>query len=463
MTQGLQPSPFTPRPFDVPPPSRDAIYAVLTPPGEAAIATILLDGDRTLARLKGVFRSKQEPSFRTPGQLVLGRVVGAQGELVDEAIAAPVAPEKSGTALEQVELSCHGGVGACEGVVKALEAAGFRAARPGELLARGHRAGRLSLPAIEARLRLSVAATARQAEFLLAHAVFQERWERLGLAAALGARQRQIEWREGLFRAAAEARAQAAPGRRLLKSHRVVLAGPVNAGKSTLGNRLLRSDESIVSPVPGTTRDRLERPAELRGLAVLLSDTAGLREVAGEVGEAEIEREGQARARAAAGSADVVLIVVDGSRAPSEAECEQAEALAAGNSGTDQTSGLSPNSPRRVLLVLNKADLGTNAEAEGLSFALAAAPVRVSALTGGGLGELEAAIETALLGPGAPEAGAPFTARQVRHVAALHAGLQEALDATEVIGHIRALVGTRPNEAELGAVFREFGEDCGTA
>ncbi|MBI3832574.1 MAG: 50S ribosome-binding GTPase [Planctomycetes bacterium] len=439
----------------LPPHDRAPVYEVLTPAGQGAIATLLLDGDGAVEALGPLFRSRQALDPNVRGQLVLGRIVDASGRVVDEAVAAPIPKEESETGCEQVELSCHGGVGATQGVCATLEAAGFRATQPGELFARGHRAAKLSLPTIEARLRLPQAATMRQAGMLLNVQAFQSRWERHGLDAALGSRERRPDWREGLHRAAAEALDQIDASLRLLRTHRVVIAGPVNAGKSTLSNRILRADASIVSATPGTTRDLLERPAGLRGLSLLLTDTAGLREhispsISAGASDAEVEKEGQARARRAAEHADLVLVVLDGSRVPSDDEMAATEALAV----------------RPHLLVLNKSDQGTNAEAAGFAFALGDAPLAVSALSGDGLAALENAIERALFGLNAdgdaaalPAAGAPFTERHRRVLVSLKEGLEQGLDGSALVGHIRSLVGTRPNEEELAAVFAEAGRE----
>jgi len=481
----------------LPPPSRDPIFELVTPPGEGAIATFLLDGAELHLALPLVFRSKRPISFKETGQLVLGEVVDTEGRLADEAVAAPIRAEDSETANPQVELSCHGGLGACELVRQALLGAGFREAHDLELLARGHRAARVSLPAIEARLRLARNPTARQAEFLLGVQAFQGKWERLGHEAALGCRERRDDWRPKLLAAAQADLAQAPAALNLLRTHRVVIAGPVNAGKSTLANRLLRTEASLVSPEPGTTRDLLERPAVLCGLSLLLCDSAGLRRLrkggnqaiepwhgqplplaarangipdqdaqntsehltgdgrdaratsglgarqmaTGEpeaVSHAEIEAEGQRLARLAASTAGLVLIVLDGSRPPGEDEIAAAQELA----------------QRPALLALNKADLGAHTDAAGLGFALNVPAFKVSALSGMGLDELESSIERTLLG-GVPAEATPFTARQRHWLERLQLGLEKGLDGPALIGHIRNLVGTRPNEEELAAVVRE--------
>ena len=89
----------------------------------------------------------------------------------------------------------------------------------------------------------------------------------------------------------------------------VVLAGPVNAGKSTFLNLLARRPAAIVSALPGTTRDSIEVGIEIAGIPVLVKDTAGWRQT-----DDPIEKEGIERARQAAADADVLVFVVDGSQ-----------------------------------------------------------------------------------------------------------------------------------------------------
>src|SRR2546429_302998 len=112
----------------------------------------------------------------------------------------------------------------------------------------------------------------------------------------------------GLIRPLGEeiSKAGAGHGERLREGLRVAIAGPPNAGKSTLFNRLARREAAIVSPFPGTTRDVLELHLDLGGYPVTVLDTAGIRET-----KNQVEREGVRRANEQAGSADLVLWVVD--------------------------------------------------------------------------------------------------------------------------------------------------------
>ncbi len=428
----------------LPPENDDLIQVTLTPPGEGAITTVLLDGKEAIEHAQKFFKGKRSIQRRDSEQLLLSGLHDPEGQWVDEVVLAPCAAEDSKTGNEQLEVSCHGGVGVSEAVRRALENAGFRKGLPWELEVRAHRRGRLPLPTLEAGIRLARVRTERQTAILLGHDALRERWERLGMEAALGARTKNIAWREKLHQAAIRGMQQCLASLRLLKNHSIAICGPANAGKSTLSNRLLRSDESIVHDQPGTTRDRLVRPATIRGLSVDLIDSAGLRtlalhENALQEKEFHIEREGQARATRAALDADLVLMVLDASRPPDQDTYDVMETLSKGS----------------FLLVLNKVDLGIHAETEAVAFALETSPLNISALEGLGLDELEGQIEQKLLGDSPPEKGAPFTSRHLKQLGALKTGLEAGRQAPELINHIRWITGTRPNETELAEVLRD--------
>jgi tRNA modification GTPase len=417
--------------------SRQPIYSRVTGRGAGGIATLLLDGDETLLRFEPRFASKRKLTLND-GELQYGRVLDSAGKVVDEVVVATLSTKKSPTGNLQIELSCHGGEGSVAAVEAVLRDAGFAEARGTELLERAHLNGKLSLIALEARVRLAAAATARQASFLLGTHVLQEKWERLGFDMALGLREKRTDWRETIVNAADAAIEGAAAARALLRQHTLTIVGPVNAGKSTLANLLARAERHIVSAEPGTTRDKLDTPLDIRGLNVLLSDTAGLRESTD-----AIEQEGQRRARDAAQSADLRLLVLDGSRTPGDAELELIKTVAA-------------QGP--VILVLNKKDLGLDDTALGLGFTLGREPCAISAQNGDGLKELEDQIEARLLGgtTNAPSPDAPFTTRQVGRLKLLREGLMGSEHGMDVIVHLRKLVGTRPDGEEMEQVIREL-------
>lgn len=414
---------------------RKPVFVRATGHGSGGIATLMLDGYGVKSLLKPRVKSKRDLFEAQTGDLIFARLVNSAGALIDEVVLAPIGRTETATGNEQIEMSCHGGAGSVGAVEETLIESGFERGRGTVLLERAHLNSKLSLIAIEARLRLAEAATARQADFLLGHTKFQHDWERLGFDMALGMRNRDAAWRDKFLAITGGLLPRIRAGAALLATHQIAIAGPVNAGKSTLSNLLAREQRHIVSPIPGTTLDRLETPVAIRGLNVLLSDTAGIREPSGNV-----EQEGQRRGRDAADKADLRLIVLDGSKAPSDSDMALIE------KGAELG---------RTMLVLNKSDLGIDSAAGGLGFLAGQEPLLVSAQTGAGLDELERAIESALLEGDGPAPHTPFTRRQIDLVERLHAGLLAGADANELLVYLRKLVGTRPNPAELAVVLAE--------
>jgi tRNA modification GTPase len=129
---------------------------------------------------------------------------------------------------------------------------------------------------------------------------------------------------QGLRDEIAEALAGAARGERLRDGLVVAIAGPPNAGKSTLLNRIARREAAIVSPIPGTTRDVIEVHLDLDGYPVTLLDTAGIRD-----SDDPVEQEGVRRARQRASEADLVLWVYDAQDDPAQSEASPLSGLVA--------------------------------------------------------------------------------------------------------------------------------------
>ncbi|WP_176592306.1 tRNA uridine-5-carboxymethylaminomethyl(34) synthesis GTPase MnmE [Sphingobium sp. EM0848] len=233
------------------------------------------------------------------------------------------------TGEDLAELHCHGGRAVIAAVEEALGALpGLRRAEPGEFTRRAFANGRMDLNAVEGLSDLLAAETQQQrrAALLMAEGHFSRRidgWRRsvLELSALTEAAldfsdeddvpDASIEARIGneICALAGEVAAilTAPSAERLRDGVRVVLAGPPNAGKSTLLNRLVGRDAAIVSDIAGTTRDRIEVPAALGGVAFLFTDTAGLRLEAGDA----IEAIGMDRARLALEAADIIVWLGD--------------------------------------------------------------------------------------------------------------------------------------------------------
>jgi tRNA modification GTPase len=302
----------------------DTIFALSSGRPPAAIAVVRVSGPRAgnaLAALIGRVPEARRAALakvRDPGS----------GEIIDEALALWFPGPNSETGEDTAELQVHGGRAVIAAVLAALGCIeGLRPAEAGEFTRRAFANGHLDLTEVEGLADLIGADTEaqrRQAYRQLKGALGDraERW-RKEVIAALALVEAGIDFSdEGdvpatlmqQARAAAEAllaeiRAALADGRRgerLREGLVVAIAGPPNAGKSTLLNRLAQREAAIVSPHPGTTRDVIEVQLDLGGYPVVLLDTAGIRTTADPV-----ENEGVNRARGRIAAADLVLWVVE--------------------------------------------------------------------------------------------------------------------------------------------------------
>jgi tRNA modification GTPase len=342
------------------------LVALLTPPGRGALAVVGVAGRRACELADGLFcRQRGLPLVARP----------------DRSIAVGIWPALPGSAGEQLlvvrqaanrlEIHCHGGAAAAEAVLASLEARGaVRLPWPDWLAATGADA-----IALEARQMLAVAAGPRAARILGRQ-----------FSGALAAELARLDGLAVTERGPAVARLLrgARVGLRLTEPWRVVVAGPVNAGKSSLVNALAGHARSIVSAEPGTTRDLVTSRLVLGGWEVELVDTAGGR--ADLAAASATERAGIVRAAEATDAADLVLQIVPADSPP-------------------------PTSGPREIVVITKADLVS----EGNWPATAAV---TSAITGQGIAALEARIAAALVPedhaePGLLDGPVPFTPRQV--------------------------------------------------
>jgi len=229
-------------------------------------------------------------------------------------------------------------------------------------------------------------------------------------------------------------------GRILQEGALAVIVGEPNVGKSSLLNALLREDRAIVAPTPGTTRDLIEAQCNVRGLPVRLIDTAGQRDSTDPV-----EIEGNRRARALLPNAQLLLHVVEAHQPYAATKIELPE-----------------NIPS--LLIANKSDLGRHAS-------LPSDAIFISALTGEGIGDLEAKIEAALVADVADETETVLTinARQNATLQRAAQALERALEALrgsgleivsielrDALHDLAEVIGETSNEDILTRLFQNF-------
>ena len=299
------------------PPMADTIVALSSGRPPAAIAIVRTSGPDALTAAERVAGAL--PAAR---QAVLRQLCNpSDGSVIDQAILLRFDAPNSATGEDIVEYQCHGGRATVDALIGALIAQpGIRLAEPGEFTRRALANGRIDLTEAEGLADLLTAETELQ--------------RRSAMARAGGALRRRLDdWRERLLALAAQAEVSidyadeedgaghhdlrqpaqklAAEMQALLEAPRieplrdgvrVAVAGPPNAGKSSLVNALAQSEKAIVTDIPGTTRDLIEVPIAIDGIPFILVDTAGLRE-----SDDVVEAIGIGRARDEALNADLVL------------------------------------------------------------------------------------------------------------------------------------------------------------
>jgi tRNA modification GTPase len=445
----------------------DTIAAISTPPGEAGVGIVRLSGPGALEVAGRIFFS---PKGRKPRshRVVYGFVRDPEtGEQVDEVLLNFMRAPHSYTREDVVEINCHGGVFPMRRVLELTLRHGARLAGPGEFTKRAFLNGRLDLAQAEAVLDLIRAKTEaserialEQLRGALSGRINSLRERVLGVCAHVEAYidfpEEDIETgsMEEMKKLVREVMDEAASlsgsfdeGRIFREGVKTAIVGRPNVGKSSLLNALLLRDRAIVTEMPGTTRDVIEECLNIKGLPLVVMDTAGIRE-AHDMAEAE----GVRRSLMAIEDADLVIVVLDGN-VPLN----------------DEDGGLIGRvKEKNSIIAVNKSDLLP--ALEDLS-GLGLDAVRVSAKTGEGIDELKelvfgSCIKTpAALGDGvmvtnlrhkealdasARFLGAALEAFDTRPVEIISMELREALDRLgEIVGHVTT-------EDILDRIFSEF-------
>lgn len=426
------------------------IAAVATAPGEGAIAVIRISGPQTIPIAAAIFSGPV--ATYTTHTAHYGNILSASGEVLDSVLLLVMKGPRSYTGEDTVEISCHGGSLVTRRVLERIFEAGARPAEPGEFSLRAFLNGKIDLAQAEAvqaliaaKSELALDQATRQLAGALSHTISAFQKELTNIAAILEA------WvdfpEEGLEFAAFDElterllvvrtqmeslQATFHEGKILHEGVSLCLLGAPNVGKSSLMNALLGKERAIVTNIAGTTRDVLEDDLRLGGLHVKLLDTAGIRET-----EEVVEQEGIRRSRQAMMEADVVLLVLDASRALSAEDRALLDAV--------------PKS--KTVLVWNKIDVAR--DTEEIAWPL---QVRISAKERRGLDELRSAVHRVLWKDGLPNKS-EVAITKLRHYTALQGAIQAV---SAVIDGLRRRVSAEFVAADMRTALSELGTIIGT-
>jgi tRNA modification GTPase len=427
-------------------PTSDRIVALATPAGISALALLRVSG--------GDLRALAEVCLGltpAPRAARLARYRDREGAVLDEVVATYFPAPRSYTGEDVLELSCHGNPFIVQRMLEDLQARGCRPALPGEFTQRAFLNGRMDLTQAEAVMEVIAARSERAlaaAQAQLGGALGRQMAALVDALVGAAARiEAQLDFPEDdlpaedraeiaaiLERVAAGA-AQLLATRRygdlLREGIRTVIVGEPNAGKSSLLNQLVGLDRALVSPEPGTTRDYIEERVVLGPHSLRLIDTAGLNPA-----PSPLEARGMGHTREQARQADLLLLVLDVNRPTPAFVGESGDLFRA----------------EQTVVVLNQIDRLDGTERAVPPPGLPV--VRISALTGAGLGELRDAIVRTADRWQPAEIGADRIAINARHAQALEDGLQ-------CLANARALLAAHGASELIASEIRGALAACG--
>ncbi|MGI6403522.1 MAG: tRNA uridine-5-carboxymethylaminomethyl(34) synthesis GTPase MnmE [Oscillospiraceae bacterium] len=448
------------------------IAAISTPSGVGAVGMIRLTGKEAFEVAGRIFKPYDpRRSIEKLGGYTgaLGKIYRLDGTPVDEAVAFVYRSPKSYTGEDVVELCCHGGPWAVRQVLRLCLEAGASPAGPGEFTRRAFLNGKMDLAqaegvmdlvsargeaALRAALSIREGSLSKQADAfcqaLLEQSSHIAAWsdypEEDLIPVDPAELQKALE--DVLFELQTLLK-KGEQGRLIREGAATAIIGKPNVGKSTLMNLLTGAERSIVTQIPGTTRDVVEETVTVGGILLNLMDTAGIRET-----EDAVEKIGVERSLSRLQSADLILAVFDGSDELSEQDVKLLELLRG----------------KHCIGVVNKNDLPSRADRQKIQQALGKV-VEISAYTGTGRDQLEQAILEALeLHHIDTTAAMAMGERQMDCLRKAEQCIQEALEALEqgmtldavgvcldaALDSLLALTGKRVTEAVVDQVFSRF-------
>ena len=448
----------------------DTIAAISTPSGEGGIGIIRISGDKSFEILDKIFNTKNPNRDLGFYKFNYG-FIHDNGKIVDEVMAVRMKAPKTYTCEDVVEINCHGGHLISEKVLELVLKNGARHAEQGEFTKRAFMNGRIDLSQAEAVMDIIQGKTEKSISLSLeqlrgdlrdkigsfkkalldvtAHVNVVLDYPEEGIYDPLPSNLRKNL--ENVYAEADRLISSYDKGKKIKEGIKTVIAGKPNVGKSTLLNSLLKEERAIVTHIPGTTRDVIEEIINIKGIPLVLTDTAGIRKT-----EDIVENIGVEKSKKFIENADLVLLVLDASR---ELESEDREVIQE-----------IQNNNKKTIVLLNKIDLERKIELDefGLENIL-----EISAKDNIGIEDMEERIYSYIVEEKVEDSSEKLIITNIRHKTALEktkdairnifetidAGMPMDLisvDLKEALDSLSEITGEISSEDILDHVFGNF-------
>ena len=448
----------------------DTIAAISTPRGEGGIGIIRISGDKSFEILDKIFNTKNPNRDLGFYKFNYG-FIHDNGKIVDEVMAVRMKAPKTYTCEDVVEINCHGGHLISEKVLELVLKNGARHAEQGEFTKRAFMNGRIDLSQAEAvmdiihgkteksislsleqlrgDLRDKIASFKKALLDVTAHVNVVLDYPEEGIDDPLPSNLR--ENLENVYAEADRLISSYDKGKKIKEGIKTVIAGKPNVGKSTLLNSLLKEERAIVTHIPGTTRDVIEEIINIKGIPLVLTDTAGIRKT-----EDIVENIGVEKSKKFIENADLVLLVLDASR---ELESEDREVI-------EEIQ----NHNKKTIVLLNKIDLERKIELEEFNLENI---LEISAKDNIGIEDMEERIYSYIVEENVEDSSEKLIITNIRHKTALETtkgalrNIFETIDAgmpmdlisvdlKEALDSLSEITGEISSEDILDHVFGNF-------
>ena len=448
----------------------DTIAAISTPRGEGGIGIIRISGDKSFEILERIFNTKNPNRDLGFYKFNYG-FIHDNGKIIDEVMAVRMKAPKTYTCEDVVEINCHGGHLISEKVLELVLKNGARHAEQGEFTKRAFMNGRIDLSQAEAvmdiihgkteksislsleqlrgDLRDKIASFKKALLDVTAHVNVVLDYPEEGIDDPLPSNLR--ENLENVYAEADRLISSYDKGKKIKEGIKTVIAGKPNVGKSTLLNSLLKEERAIVTHIPGTTRDVIEEIINIKGIPLVLTDTAGIRKT-----EDIVENIGVEKSKKFIENADLVLLVLDASR---ELESEDREVI-------EEIQ----NHNKKTIVLLNKIDLERKIELEEFNLENI---LEISAKDNIGIEDMEERIYSYIVEENVEDSSEKLIITNIRHKTALEktkdairnifetidAGMPMDLisvDLKEALDSLSEITGEISSEDILDHVFGNF-------